>query len=93
LKKALARRHSESKVTYEYRSNYEIKLTLPTLLANLLSVVFIAAFFSRSSSMTGGVKGGSNVYEQLLGKKKGFEVITNTTVRFADVAGLDESKV
>jgi hypothetical protein len=72
LKKALARRHSESKVTYEYRSNYEIKLTLPTLLANLLSVVFIAAFFSRSSSMTGGVKGGSNVYEQLLGKKKGF---------------------
>jgi len=80
-------------VTYEYRSNYEIKLTLPTLLANLLSVVFIAAFFSRSSSMTGGVKGGSNVYEQLLGKKKGFEVITNTKVRFADVAGLDESKV
>lgn len=58
-------------------------------MANLVSVLFIAAFFSRSSSMTGGVKSGGNVYEQLLGKKKGFEVITNTKVRFADVAGLD----
>lgn len=62
-------------------------------MANLVSVLFIAAFFSRSSSMTGGVKSGGNIYEQLLGKKKGFEVITNSKVRFADVAGLDESKV
>ena len=41
--------------------------------------------------MTSGVKnkGGSNIYQQLLGQKKVFDVIQKTNVRFADVAGLD----
>jgi hypothetical protein len=40
--------------------------------------------------MTSGVKNSNTkLYEQLLGSKKGFEVITKTNVRFADVAGLD----
>jgi len=45
--------------------------------------------------MTGGVKNSSstNVMSQLMGQKKTFDVITKTNVRFADVAGLDESKL
>ena len=40
--------------------------------------------------MTSGIKkGGSNIYQQLLGQKKVFDVIHKTNVRFADVAGLD----
>lgn len=67
---------------------------MPTLIANLISVLFIAAFFTKSTSMTSGVKNsGANIYDQLLGQKKSFEVITKTNVRFADVAGLDESKI
>lgn len=67
---------------------------MPTLIANLISVLFIAAFFTKSSSMTSGVKNsGANIYDQLLGQKKNFEIITKTNVRFADVAGLDESKI
>jgi ATP-dependent metalloprotease FtsH len=45
--------------------------------------------------MTGGIKNSSssNIYNQMLGQKKSFDVITKTNVRFADVAGLDESKM
>jgi hypothetical protein len=66
-------------------------LSLPTILINIASVIVIASFFTRSSSMTSGVrnKGGSNIYQQLLGQKKVFDVIHKTDVRFADVAGLD----
>lgn len=95
LTRVLAQRHSDIKVTYSYVTNYEIKLGIPTLAANLISVLFIAAFFTRSSSMTGGIKNSSssNIYNQMLGQKKSFDVITKTNVRFADVAGLDESKM
>lgn len=83
------------RVTYTYIKNYEIKLTLPTLIAEIISIIFIAAFFTRSSSMTSGVKNSSssNMMNQLMGQKKSFDVITKTNVRFADVAGLDESKL
>lgn len=81
-------------MAYEYLTNYEIKLGLPTVLANIVSVLFIAAFFTRSSNMTSSNRSsGSNIYQQLLGQKKSFEVIHKTNVRFADVAGLDESKI
>ena len=45
--------------------------------------------------MTSGVqnKSGSNIYQQLLGQKKNFDIIQKTNVRFADVAGLDEAKM
>lgn len=90
----LEKKHSETKITYEYMSNYEIKLGMPTLVANLISVLFVAAFFTKSTSMTSGVKSsGTGIYDQLLGQKKTFEVFTKTNVRFADVAGLDESKI
>ena len=85
----LKKKHKDIKVVYEYISNYEIKLGMPTILANIISVLFIAAFFTRSSSMTSGTKSGSNMYQQLLGQKKTFDVIHKTNVRFADVAGLD----
>ena len=63
---------------------------MPIIAAHLLSVFLVAAFFSKSGSMTSGVKNSnSKLYEQLLGSKKSFEVITKTNVRFADVAGLD----
>ena len=41
--------------------------------------------------MTSGVqnKSGSNIYQQILGQKKNFDIIQKTNVRFADVAGLD----
>lgn len=59
-------------------------------MANLISVIFIAAFFTRSSNMVSSNRSsGSNIYQQLLGQKKSFEVIQKTDVRFADVAGLD----
>lgn len=58
---------------------------------NIIGVLLIASFFTRSSSMTSGVqnKSGSNIYQQLLGQKKNFDIIQKTNVRFADVAGLD----
>jgi ATP-dependent Zn protease len=90
LQKILKLKHKDIKVSYEYISNYEIKLGFPTVLANFISVLFIAAFFTRSSSMTSSTKNSSsNIYQQLLGQKKIFEVIQKTNVRFADVAGLD----
>lgn len=88
--KTINKCHSGCLVTYEYKTNYEIKLSTPTIIANLLAVFVLAAFFSKSGSMTSGVKNSnSKLYEQLLGSKKGFEVITKTNVKFADVAGLD----
>lgn len=50
----------------------------------------ITAFFLRSSSL-GGVKKGSTKMGGLsdLMNKKTFEVITDSKVRFKDVAGLD----
>lgn len=67
---------------------------MPTVIANLISIVFIASFFTRSSSMTSTRNSNSsNIYQQLLGQKKNFEVIHKTNVKFADVAGLDESKI
>lgn len=67
---------------------------MPTVIANLISIVFIASFFTRSSSMTSTRNNNSsNIYQQLLGQKKNFEVIHKTNVKFADVAGLDESKI
>jgi ATP-dependent Zn protease len=91
LQKILRQKHKGIKVVYEYVSNYEIKLGLPTVLANLISVLFIAAFFTRSSSLSSGTRNSSNsnIYQQLLGEKKVFDVIQKTNVRFADVAGLD----
>jgi len=58
--------------------------------ANIISVIFITAFFLRSSSM-GSVKKGSNKMGGLdnLMNKKTFEVITNSKVKFDDVAGLN----
>ena len=93
LKNVLKMRHKDIKVSYEYISNYEIKLGFPTVIANFISVLFIAAFFTRSSSMTSSTKNSSNIYQQLLGQKKTFDVIHKTNVRFADVAGLDECKI
>lgn len=59
-------------------------------IANIVSVIFITAFFLRSSNM-GKVKKGSSGMAGLndLLNKKTFEVITDSKVRFADVAGLD----
>jgi hypothetical protein len=59
-------------------------------IANIISVIFITAFFLRSSNM-GKVKKGSSGMAGLndLLNKKTFEVITDSKVRFADVAGLD----
>ena len=59
-------------------------------IANIISVIFITAFFLRSSNM-GNVKKGSSGMSGLndLLNKKSFEVITNSKVRFNDVAGLD----
>lgn len=92
--KSINKCHSGCLVTYQYKTNYEIKLSVPQIIANLLAVFVLGAFFSKSGSMTSGVKNSnSKLYEQLLGSKKGFEVITKTNVKFADVAGLDESKV
>jgi AFG3 family protein len=70
-------------------TNYEIKLGFPSVFANIISIIFIAAFFTKSSSMTSTRSSGSNIYQQLLGQKKVFEVIHKTNVHFADVAGLD----
>lgn len=64
------------------------------MFANIISIIFIAAFFTKSSSMTSSTRNSSsNIYQQLLGQKKSFEVIHKTNVHFADVAGLDESKI
>ena len=58
--------------------------------ANIISVIFITAFFLRSSNM-GKVKKGSSGMGGLndLLNKKTFEVITDSKVKFSDVAGLD----
>lgn len=58
--------------------------------ANIISVIFITAFFLRSSSM-GKVKKGSSGMGGLndLLSKKSFDVVTDSKVRFNDVAGLD----
>lgn len=58
--------------------------------ANIISVIFITAFFLRSSSM-GKVKKGSSGMSGLndLLSKKSFDVVTDSKVRFNDVAGLD----
>ena len=65
-------------------------LSFPTIIINFISVIFIASFFTRSSSMTSGVKNNKGgIYQQLLGQKKVFDVIQKTNVRFTDVAGLD----
>jgi hypothetical protein len=59
-------------------------------IANIVSVIFITAFFLRSSSM-GSVKKGSKGMggvNDLLNKKT-FEIINNTKTKFDDVAGLD----
>ncbi len=59
-------------------------------IANIIGVIFITAFFLRSSNM-GKVKKGSSGMSGLndLLNKKTFDVITDSKVRFADVAGLD----
>jgi len=74
LKKLLEKTDEKTKVTYEYIDNYEIKMGLPIILAEIISVVFMAAFFTRTSSMGGGVKGrsSSNMLQSLLGEKKAF---------------------
>lgn len=94
LNNILKKRHPNIKVTYQYKTNYEIKLNSLSIITNIISTVFIAAFFARSSSMTGGIKNsnkgsGNNLMNQLLGQKKNFQIINKTNVRFADVAGLD----
>jgi ATP-dependent Zn protease len=62
--------------------------------ANIVSVIFITAFFLRSSSMGNVKKGSSGMggINDLLNKKT-FDIITNSKARFSDVAGLDESKL
>lgn len=59
-------------------------------IANIVSVIFITAFFLRSSSMGSVKKGSSGMggVNDLLNKKT-FEVINNTKTKFDDVAGLD----
>lgn len=92
----LGRLHEGVKVHYKYDENYEIKLAKPVLIAQIISVLFITAFFLKTSSMgssSSGIKknsgSASNLAAQFLNNKKTFEVITNTGVRFRDVAGLD----
>jgi ATP-dependent Zn protease len=77
-------------VKYEYQPNFELKMTNVHTVANIISVIFITAFFLRSSNM-GSVKKGSTKMGGLndLLNKKTFDVITDSKVRFADVAGLD----
>jgi|JI61114C2RNA_FD_contig_31_4185685_length_937_multi_2_in_0_out_0_2 ATP-dependent Zn protease len=59
-------------------------------IANIISVIFITAFFLRSSSM-GNVKKGSSGMGGLndLLNKKTFDIVSDSKVRFNDVAGLD----
>ena len=77
-------------VKYEYKPNFELKTTTIHTLANIISVVLITSFFLKSSSL-GGVKKGSSAgmggINNLLNKKT-FEIISNTKVKFDDVAGL-----
>jgi hypothetical protein len=46
----------------------------------------MAAFFTKTSGMNAGMKGGSgsgsNIYQQFIGQKKAFEVIHKTNVKF-----------
>lgn len=69
LQAILQKTHKSTTVTYEYIDNYEIKLSLPIIIAEIISVVFMAAFFTKTSGMNAGVKGGSgsNIYQKLLG--------------------------
>ncbi len=46
-------------IKYEYQPNFELKMTNVHTVANIISVIFITAFFLRSSNM-GNVKKGSS---------------------------------
>lgn len=77
-------------VKYQYQPNLELKMTNVHTLANIISVIFITAFFLRSSSMGSVKKGSSGMggINNLLNKKT-FEVVTHNKTKFDDVAGLN----
>lgn len=79
---------------FEYAPNAEISFSKLYILLHIFSTVFIAAYFMRSHSISSVKKSkGSTNISSILGQKKSFDIITQTKVRFKDVAGLDESKI
>lgn len=95
IQKILEENANEFNLKYEYVPNIEVSTAKYYIFFNIISTIFIAAYFLRSQSIqkVNKNKGGSNISQMLGASKKSFEVITQTKVRFKDVAGLDESKV
>lgn len=82
---------TKPKIQYVYRPNYEVKLSTIMIAINIISVLFITAFFIKTNSLGSVKKGSSSTTNiaDLLNNKKNFEIITDMKVRFKDVAGLD----
>lgn len=63
-------------------------------MTQIISVIFFTAYFLKGQNM-GSVKKTNKTgnLANMLSEQKSFEVIKNSSVRFKDVAGLDQSKV
>lgn len=60
------------------------------IMFHIISTIFITAFFVRSMKMSSVKKSNKSMnISEMIGEKKSFEVITETKVKFKDVAGLD----
>ena len=86
---------SPLKINYEYELNLDLKLTNLFTIANIISLIIITGYFLRVSNINNNMRKGQNSTNMpsFMGTKKEFEVITDTSTRFKDVAGLDESKL
>ena len=82
-------------INYEYERNLDLKLTNVFTTINIISLIIITGYFLRMSSISNvrKSKNSSATNIPFVGNKKEFEVVTNTSTRFQDVAGLDESKL
>lgn len=72
----------------KYRNAIDLTFLHMTYISCLISSIFTIAYFLRAGNMQRGTKSKGGIVDMVM-QKKTFDIVRQTGVKFADVAGLD----